>query len=280
MTFSIAGCDVEAEQVGVAVASKFLAVGAVVPWLEAGVGAVATQSFSNVAYGPDGLKMLAAGSSPRVALDELTSADADRAQRQAGIVDARGRSASFTGDACMPWAGGRTGRGYAAQGNILVGPDVIDRMADTFEGFEGPLVDRLLAALQAGDQAGGDRRGRQSAAIAIYAPKAGYAGLNDQLLDLRVDDHPDPVVELMRLRTIHEVLSGTTPEQDLIVVEGALRDELEAALAALGYRDSGLARALAEWVGVENLEARTATTALIDPVVLTHLRAQAASMSS
>ena len=181
MTFSIVACDVDAGQLGVAVASKFLAVGAVVPWLECEVGAIATQALANTRYGPHGLAHLRDGASAREALDALLAADAGRDDRQAGIVDARGRGATHTGLSCMPWAGGRAGPGYAVQGNILTGPDVIDAMAESFEASDGELADRLLLALAAGDAAGGDRRGRQSAALSVVAPGGGYGGNDDRL---------------------------------------------------------------------------------------------------
>lgn len=203
MTFSIVGCDLRRSEWGIAVASKFLAVGAVVPWAEGGVGAIATQSYANTAYGPQGLQLMRDGSSAREVVDTLVAGDAGRAQRQVGVVDARGRSATHTGDECMAWAGGRTGRGYAAQGNILAGPGVVDGMADSFESTDGePLDERLMAALLAGDAAGGDRRGKQSAALLIVSPGRGYAGFNDIALDLRVDDHADPLTELERLEQV------------------------------------------------------------------------------
>lgn len=198
-TFSIVGFDPETGDLGVAVQSKFFAVGAVVPWARAGVGAVATQSFANTSYGPDGLALLATGSSPQEAVEALIAADEDRQRRQVGVVDAAGRSASFTGDACLAWAGGRTGEHYAAQGNLLAGPGVVDAMAETFEATSGDLAERLMAALAAGQAAGGDARGRQSAALLVVREGGGYAQLNDRYIDLRVDDHPTPIAELRRL---------------------------------------------------------------------------------
>jgi uncharacterized Ntn-hydrolase superfamily protein len=277
VTFSIVASDVQAGQLGVAVASKFLAVGAVVPRLEAEVGAIATQALANTRYGPDGLDHLRDGASAREALDALLAADAGRDDRQAGIVDARGRGATHTGDSCLPWAGGRAGAGYTVQGNILTGPDVVEAMAATYEASRGDLADRLLLALAAGDAAGGDRRGRQSAAIAVVAPAGGYGGHDDRLVDLRVDDHADPVTELSRLYGIHVLLTGTVPDEAKLPLDDALSDEVRGLLARAGYPSEpgaeGLQAALRDFVGVENLEARWWFEDRLDPVVLEHLRA-------
>ena len=199
MTFSIVGADLEKGDWGVAVASKFPAVGAVVPWARAGVGAVATQSWANTTYGPEGLALMGSGVTAQDALDQLVDADEQKQERQAGFVDARGRAATFTGTGCSDWAGGVTGTTFAAQGNILAGAAVVDQMAAAFTSADGDLCDRLLAALVAGDQAGGDRRGRQSAALLVVREGGGYEGGNDRYIDLRVDDHPDAVVEMVRL---------------------------------------------------------------------------------
>jgi uncharacterized Ntn-hydrolase superfamily protein len=281
VTFSIVGCDAHAGQLGVAVASKFLAVGAVVPWLQAEVGAIATQALANTAYGPEGLARLREGASAREALDAVLAADAGRDDRQAGIVDARGRGATHTGQRCMPWAGGRAGASYAAQGNILTGPDVVDAMAESFEASSSELAERLLLALAAGDTAGGDRRGRQSAALAVVAPGGGYGGKDDRLIDLRVDDHSSPVPELRRLYGIHSMLTGAAPEEDKLPLDDALCDEVRGLLERAGYpvepSDDGLRAALCEFVGVENLEARWWCEDRLDPVVLEHLRACAST---
>ena len=282
MTFSIVACDLDTEQLGVAVASKFLAVGAVVPYLAAGLGAVATQALANTAYGPGGLALLANASSPREALNALTEADAHAAERQAGIVDARGRSASFTGEGCLPWSGGRTGPRFAAQGNLLAGPAVIDEMANAFEATGGLLGERLLAALAAGDRAGGDRRGRQSAALVIVSPGGGYAGGNDRFCDLRVDDHEDPVAELERLWKLHWLLFGSTPEEDKLPFDDALAREIASELRRLGRGPTDgetVQAALARYADIENLESRYDGGSLLDPVVRDHLAAQAASTS-
>ncbi|NKB86953.1 MAG: DUF1028 domain-containing protein [Acidobacteria bacterium] len=202
-TFSIVGYDPETGDLGIAVQSKFFAVGSVVPWARAGVGAVATQSYANTAYGPDGLAQLDAGDDAEAVVNALTEIDDDRALRQLGIVDAQGNAAAFTGDACLAWAGHRVGTHYAAQGNILAGPEVVDAMATTFETTKGDLASRLTAALSAGQAAGGDVRGRQSAALLVVRAGAGYGG-NDRYIDLRVDDHPAPIRELRRLMRLRE----------------------------------------------------------------------------
>jgi uncharacterized Ntn-hydrolase superfamily protein len=198
-TFSIVGFDPETGDLGVAVASKFLAVGSVVPWAEAGVGAIATQAYANVTYGPEGLDLMDSGKDANQALDLLLKGDEDRQERQVGIVDAAGRSATFTGKDCNAWAGGKAGKFYACQGNILVGEETVEAMADAFQQAEGELAERLLAALRAGEEAGGDSRGKQSAAILVVREGGGYLGLNDRYVDLRVDDHTDPVGKLARL---------------------------------------------------------------------------------
>jgi uncharacterized Ntn-hydrolase superfamily protein len=276
MTFSIVACDLEAGQLGVAVASKFLAVGAVVPWLDTGAGAVATQALANTSYGSDGLARMRAGASASEALAAVLAADEGRDDRQAGFVDLRGRAATHTGARCMDWAGGRTGAGYAAQGNILTGPGVVAAMAEAYEAAGGSLAERLLLALAAGDAAGGDRRGRQSAAIAVVSPGAGYGGEDDSLVDLRVDDHADPVPELKRLYDIHTMLTGTTPDDEKLPLEGALADEVRELLTRAGYPsepgEAGLHLALRAFTGTENLEARWWHEPRLDPVVLAHLR--------
>ena len=276
MTFSLVACDLEAREWGVAVASKFLAVGSVVPWGEGEVGAVATQSYANVTYGPDGLTALRAGASAEEAMQRLLAPDPDREQRQVGIVDGQGRGATFTGGECFDWAGGRTGDCYAAQGNILTGADVVDALADTFSENGGSLAERLLAALTAADRAGGDSRGRQSASVIVRKRDAGYGGNNDILVDLRVDDHPDPVIELARLYEIHDLLFGRTPEDQLIPLE-QVQAELGSRLGSLGF-DGELQPALAAWAGGENLEERLAP-GTIDPVVLRILRERSAEAS-
>lgn len=271
MTFSIVATDGVAW--GVAVASKFLAVGSAVPAGAADVGAIATQSFANLAYRPDGLRLLRDGKSAQETLDALTAADGLRAQRQAGVVDSHGRAATFTGDECNAWAGGVTGDGYAIQGNILTGPEVVEAMQQAWIGTDAsqPLTRRLLAALRAGDEAGGDRRGRQSAALLVVTKDGGYGGGSDVFADLRVDDHDRPVPELIRLLDLHDIYFGKPDPDAALPLEGALGDEVRERLAHLGHADADLDRALAAWAGIENYEERM-LAGRIDPVVLEQLR--------
>jgi uncharacterized Ntn-hydrolase superfamily protein len=271
-TYSIVACDLGAGQWGVATQSKFLAVGSVVPWAEPQAGAIATQSYANPRYGPDGLQLLRDGLSADEVVARLTEADNDRDQRQLGVVDALGRAATFTGGACHAWAGGRTGQGYAAQGNILVSGETVDALAERFEATAGdPLAERLLACLDAAQGAGGDSRGQQSAALLVVEKDGGYAGLSDVLVDLRVDDHPQPLVELRRLYGIHQTLFGRTPREQWVDVDGGLTAEIRERLAALGY-DGELADAFRRWSGNANLEERVDGVERIDPVVLEALR--------
>jgi uncharacterized Ntn-hydrolase superfamily protein len=273
-TYSIAACDLDAARWGVATQSKFLAVGSVVPWAEPGVGAIATQAYANPRYGPDGLALLRDGHSASEVVARVTAADDGRAERQLGVVDAQGGSATFTGAECMDWAGGLTGPCFAAQGNILVGEETVTALARTFAATEGrPLAERLLECLAAAQAAGGDRRGQQSAALLVVERDGGYAGLSDVLVDLRVDDHAQPVTELARLHAMHELLFGKTPSHDWLEVDDALRTELEERLRRLGY-DGELGRALEGWAGTENLEERVDGIERIDPIVLAELRAR------
>jgi uncharacterized Ntn-hydrolase superfamily protein len=274
MTYSIAACDLDADQWGVATQSKFLAVGSVVPWAKPGAGAVATQAYANPRYGPDGLSLLEQGLTAGQVVERLTGADDGRDHRQLGVVDAQGGSATFTGVECMEWAGGRTGEGYAAQGNILVSGATIDALATSFEGSVGrPLAARLIDALAAAQAAGGDRRGQQSAALLVVERDGGYGGLCDSVVDLRVDDHAAPVEELARLYRIHEALFGKTPPGDWIELDPALEQELGDRLGQLGFRGD-LADAYRAWAGQENLEERVDGIERIDPVVLEELRSQ------
>jgi uncharacterized Ntn-hydrolase superfamily protein len=273
-TYSIAACDLDAGQWGVATQSKFLAVGSVVPWAEPGVGAVATQAYANPRYGPDGLALLSAGASAAETVAALTEADEGREHSQVGVVDAQGGSATFTGAECFDWAGGRTGPCFAAQGNILVGEETVAALAATFAATAGrPLAQRLLECLAAAQTAGGDRRGQQSAALLVVERNGGYAAMSDVLVDLRVDDHAQPVAELARLYGTHDLLFGKTPREDWIDVDDALATELGERLGRLGY-DGELARALDAWAGTENLEERVDGIERLDPVVLQELRAR------
>ena len=266
-TYSIAACDLAAGQWGVAVQSKFLAVGSVVPWAEPGVGAIATQAYANPSYGPNGLTLLRQGLRASEVVERLTSDDEGRDERQLGVVDGQGEAASWTGPGCNDWAGHRTGPGYAAQGNILVGEETVTALATTFEAnTQLALAQRLIECLAAAQAAGGDRRGQQSASLLVVQKDGGYAGLSDILVDLRVDDHERPIQELRRIYELHFRLFGLSPREDWLPLEGELRAEVDERLARLGY-DS-----LDAWAGVENLEERVDGGDSIDPVVLEALR--------
>src|SRR5215204_6300659 len=234
-TFSIVGFDPETDSLGVAVQSKFLAVGSVVPWARAGVGAVATQAMANYNYGPSGLELMSRGKTARQTVEDLISADEDREHRQVGIVDGRGRAATFTGSECFEWAGGVTGEHHAAQGNILVGSETVEAMARTYEETQGDLATRLLSALDAGQAAGGDSRGKQSAALLVVREGGVYGGDNDRVVDLRDDHHPDPIKELIRIRDLHTLYFGETRPKDVVAVDGDVRGEVADALRRAGY---------------------------------------------
>ena len=269
MTFSIVARSADGRHWGVAVASKFLAVGAVVPAARATVGAIATQSYANVAYLPDGLRLLGEGTSAQHTLDALLAADAERDKRQVGIVDAAGRAATFTGPGCHDWAGGITDDGVAIQGNILAGPQVVEAMHLAWLASDpgSTLAHRMLAALRAGDDAGGDRRGRESAALLIVTEGGGYGGGNDVLIDLRVDDHPTPCAELARLLELHHVYFES-PSDDALVPIADVAADVDRWLAALGHPD------LESWLAVENFEMRV-VDGRIDRYVLGVLERQA-----
>jgi uncharacterized Ntn-hydrolase superfamily protein len=264
-TFSIVAYDPDSLAWGIAVASKFPGVGAVVPWAESGSGAVATQSYANTAFGPHGLALMKNGMSATEALNQLIEADEDRDLRQAGMVDLSGGAATYTGKKCLDWAGGQAGDHFAAQGNILTGPETIEAMVAVFEKSTGPLPERLFSALLAGDRAGGDRRGRQSAAIFVVKDQAGYGGYNDRWLDYRVDDHEDPVPRLGELIALHELYFGESPEGDQIVIAGDAAVSLQEIAAKLGYYrgtingeyDADTRNALRKFIGNENFEERT-----------------------
>lgn len=280
-TFSIVAADVARGELGIAVASKFLACGAVVPWASAGAGAVATQSYSNTAYGPDGIRMMREGLSAEQTLTRLLADDPDRALRQVGIVDARGGSAAHTGSSCHGWAGHQTGPGFAAQGNILVGEETVKAMAASFQSSTGLLSDRLVTALAAGEAAGGDRRGRQASAVYVVRANAGYGGKNDVLVDLRVDDHPGPVAELRRLLDLQHLYFGSSPQSERLALDGALLAELCDMMRRLDYLqgsktsvwDEATAKALDAFTSTENLEERIDLAArTIDAPALAYLR--------
>jgi len=279
-TFSIVACDPTTGDLGIAVESKFLAVGAVVPWAKAGVGAIATQSWANTTYGPQGLDLLSQGKTPDEVLATLTGADDHRALRQVGIVDAQGRSATFTGDECFAWAGGIVGPNYACQGNILVSEATVQAMARTFEAAAGGLWDRLVAALAAGQAAGGDSRGQESAALLVVREGGGYAGFNDRFIDLRVDDHPQPIEELARLLELHKLYLFKTNPDDIVPIDAAIARELQEMLSRTGdYQgpvngvyDEATRRAFNTFSMRENLEDRWVEGAQIDSVVLRFIR--------
>jgi uncharacterized Ntn-hydrolase superfamily protein len=269
MTFSIVARSADGESWGVAVASKFLAVGSAVPAAVAGVGAIATQADANVAYKGLALAHLDDGATASVALQRLLEDDDGRDHRQVGIVDMDGGSASHTGVACLDWAGSLMGAGYAIQGNILTGSEVVEDMerAWTESGEDTPLARRLLATLQAGDAAGGDRRGRQSAALLVVREGAGYGGNDDIAVDLRVDDHTDPCVELGRLLDLNDLYLTASTDEEKVEVTEELRQEIEAKATALGARD------FHAWVGTENYEMRVAPDgSWIDQKILEILR--------
>jgi uncharacterized Ntn-hydrolase superfamily protein len=272
MTYSLAACDRDTGQWGVAVQSKFLSVGSVVPWAAPHVGAIATQAYANPRYGPEGLALLREGVPAAEVVERLVGADDGRAERQLGIVDREGRSASWTGPDCPDWAGHRNGECYAAQGNILVSRETVDALAETFEATPGhPLARRLLECLAAAQAAGGDRRGQQSASLLIVEENGGYGGMSDLVCDLRVDDHEHPIQELARLYTLHDRLFGVTPDDEWLPLEGALAVEVAARIEKAGYAS------LHEWAGVANLEDRMRDEARIDPVVLEALREDTAA---
>ena len=254
MTFSIVARSADGESWGVAVASKFLAVGSAVPAAVAGVGAIATQADANVAYKGQALAHMDDGATASVAIQRLVEDDPGRDHRQVGIVDVDGGSASHTGPACLDWAGGLTGDGYAIQGNILTGEDVVVAMEASWLGSdpEAPLARRLLDALRAGDEAGGDSRGRQSAALLVVKEGAGYGGHDDIAVDLRVDDHQSPIPELARLLTLSELYLQASTEEEQVPVTPELEEELQGFARAQGARD------FSAWVGAENYEMRVA----------------------
>lgn len=280
-TFSIVMYDAKEKAWGIVVASKFLAVGSVVPWARANAGAVATQSFANTTYGNRGLTLMEAGHSAEETLALLLDDDPERELRQVGLVDAQGRSATYTGSSCFVWAGGLSGDGFAIQGNILAGEQVILAMeASLRENTEKTIIWRLYNALLAGDQAGGDRRGKQSAAILVVKDQAGYAGFNDRWVDYRVDDHHEPVKKLGELLNLHELYFGKSPLEERVRLVGDPLRQLQEIMAKFGYYrghfhgeyDAPTQTALRAFIGNENFEDRTNFDAgLIDRPVLEHL---------
>ncbi len=279
-TFSIVAHIPQSKEWGIAVASKFPAVGAVVPWARAEAGAVATQSFANTSFGPTGLDLMSGGMSASDALAAMLSSDPDREQRQVGLVDANGQSATFTGEKCHDWAGGLTGTGYAIQGNILTGPEVIRAMKKAYLESEGDLAARLNAALLSGDRAGGDRRGRQSAAILVVQPKGGYGGFNDRKIDYRVDDHPDPVLRVGELIKLHRLYFDKSPESEVVTLDADKTLKLQRIMKDLGHfngtptgvYDTRTQEAFSAFIGNENFEERVdPLNGKIDKPVLEYL---------
>lgn len=263
-TYSIVAYDPAENAWGIAVASKFLAAAAVVSWARAGAGAVATQAFARVSFGPDGLDLMGQGLSAAQALEKLLADDPHRADRQVGLVDANGQAAAHTGEDCFEWAGHRVGEGFTCQGNILTGPETLDAMADTFQNTDGELADRLLAALLAGDTVGGDRRGKQSAGLLVVKAGGGYGGDNDRYLDLRVDDHSEPVQRLAELVEMHHLFFGETDPDDLIPIDPDIATTLQKILAdhdfyegpVNGEWDEATREAFWDFCGTENFEER------------------------
>jgi len=284
MTFSIVACDPKTKDLGVAVESKFPAVGAAVPWAQAGVGAVATQSWANTTYGPRGLAMLKRGMTPSQVVKALTAKDRERQKRQVGVVDSRGRVASFTGKECHGWAGHLVGKHYACQGNLLASGDVVKAMALAFERTAGDLPAKLLSALVAGQDAGGDRRGQQSATLLVVREKGGYAGFNDRWIDLRVDDHPRPIEELIRVFHIWDITMLTREDpKNVVEITHDVAAFIQRFLARIGSYDGPVngrwdaksREALESWMGVENLENKVRTDGKLWGSVWRYIREKA-----
>jgi uncharacterized Ntn-hydrolase superfamily protein len=278
-TFSIVARDPVNGDLGVAVQSKFLAVGSVVPFAQAGVGAVATQAYANITYGPEGLRLMAAGWTAQEALNHLLTIDLDVNQRQVLLVDAAGGAAAHTGEECHDWAGHIVGDGYACAGNILVGEATVQAMAKTFEETQGPLPERLVAALAAGQAAGGDSRGKQSAALLVVRTAGSYGGRSDRYVDLRVDDHPEPIPELERILGLHRLYLTKSSPEELIPIDEDMARELQVMLQQAGHYqgevtgvyDEATRKGLWDLYGIENLEERWHDE-LMDIVALEFLR--------
>lgn len=274
MTFSIVGFDPTTGELGVAVASKFLACGALVPFAKAGVGAIATQAWVNLDYATKGLELLSQGLTPQDVIQELVKQDEGQAVRQVGIVDFKGNSVTYTGKECHNWAGGLNGPNFACQGNILIDETTVLEMARTFLKSGGTLGDRLLQALLAGEKAGGDSRGKQAAGLLVVKENGGYGGYTDRLVDLRVDDHPDPVLELIRIHELHKLYFMKSIPEDIVSVEGELRGQLADKLTSLGYlkantpTDEELFEALKTFQLIENFDERIQEKGLIDRKVV------------
>lgn len=279
-TFSIVGYDPKNREWGVAVQSKFLGVGALVPWAKAGAGAIATQSWCNTSYGPKGLELLEKGLSAEAVMQELLKDDEGREYRQVGIVDSNGGSATFSGKSCFDWAGGIKGENFACQGNILVNKETVQALADTFNNAKGDLADRLVAALDAAQSAGGDSRGKQSAALLVVKEKGGYGGFNDRYVDLRVDDHPEPIKELARLLKLYKLYFYKTKEGNIVKLEGQTLQDIKQMLQKTGYYEGEINdiydESFKEWLKkfylTENFDERIREDQYIDKEVLEYLR--------
>lgn len=273
-TFSIAAYDPETKSFGVAVQSKFLAVGSAVPWATHDAGAIATQAWANTSYGPDGLALLRSGMTAEATVNRLTSLDEGRNHRQLGIVDTEGRAFAHTGSACMDWAGHVIGEHFTCQGNILTGSQVVESMAHAYETTKAPFADRLMAALKAGQAAGGDKRGQESAAILVVRKAGGYGSFNDRAIDLRVDDHPTPIEELDRILRLHRLYFEKVRPEDAIRLEGAVLDEVGKALRRAGFMKEGrsLEEALQSYLNTENFEDRVHGPGFVDRQVLEYMR--------
>lgn len=279
-TFSIVAANPETGEVGVAVQSKFLAVGSVVPWAKANVGAVATQSWANTAYGPEGLELLEKGLSPEEVIDKLIADDPGRSLRQVAVINSDGEASAFTGHECYDWAGHKIGKHHSCQGNILVSEKTVSEMSRAFEESEGSLAERLLTAISAAQHAGGDSRGKQSAAVYVLQEGAGYGGYNDVKVDLRVDDHPEPIEELQRLYELHKMYAAPSEEKVAIeegvletVVEHLVKADLLESVDHTSY-DEKVKEALKTFVLRENFDDHWSEEALIDESVLEYLKKQ------
>lgn len=281
-TFSILAVDLSTGEMGVAVASKFLAVGSVVPWAKAGVGAIATQARANLSFGPGGLALLEQGAVAEEVVRRLVDGDSDHDHRQLGVVDRHGGSAAWTGKSCFNWAGHRTGRGFTCQGNILASEAVVAGMVQAFEQSQGPLPERLVTALEAGQANGGDSRGQQSAAVYVVKEKGSYGGYLDRYIDLRVDDHPTPVVELRKLLELHRLYFGATDNSRLTRAAGNVAKEMQQILTQLGYYqgdahgiyDLATKEAFRKFCSVENFEERWREDEFVDREILQFMHAR------
>ncbi|KML41291.1 DUF1028 domain-containing protein [Cytobacillus firmus] len=277
MTFSIVGYDPKEKEWGIAVQSKFLGVGAVVPFAKAGIGAVATQSYANTSYGPRALQLMEEGKTAEEALEIITKDDPEKELRQVGLLDSMGNPATFTGEGCYDWAGGMTGHHFAAQGNILVDEKTVEAMGQTFISTDSTLAERLLAALNAGQAAGGDSRGQQSAALLVVKEAGGYGGFNDRYIDLRVDDHPEPITELIRIYHLQQLYFAPSKAERVAAIEGEIKEELVRELTRLDYLKAGqddeqLLKALTAFIHTENFEAREQEAGKIDLDVLAFMK--------